>query len=79
MKLFKAKTDTTRDKAAKRLRRVSESEVIDWAESAINAFHFQLDAFRRNQDEAGVQELRTSLSTLQGAVDVLDERTTNQG
>lgn len=79
MSLFKAKTDTTRDKAAKRLRRVSDVEVLDWAESAINAFHFQLDAYRRNPDAVATKELHTSLSTLQGAVDVLDERTMNQG
>lgn len=77
MGLFKARQDTIRDKAAKRLRRVDDVDVVDWAESAINSFHFQLDAFRRSKDAVTTQQLHDSLSTIQGAVDVLEERTTN--
>lgn len=77
MQLFKARQDAIRDKAAKRLRRVDDVDVLDWAETTINAFHFQLDAFRRNKDLVSATELHTYLSTLQGAVDVLEARTTN--
>lgn len=77
MQLFKANKDTIRDKARKRLEKVGTTETLRWAESAIDAFHYQLDAYRRNPEAVAIEELHASLSTLQGAVDALDTRTTN--
>jgi UDP-glucose 6-dehydrogenase len=77
MSFFKPNTDNIRAKAKKRLEKVAVADVLNWSESAIDAFHYQLDAYRRNPEAVAVEELHNSLSTLQGAVDALETRTTN--
>lgn len=66
--------DSVRQRAAKRLRKVSTHEVLTWAETAVNGFHMNLDAYRLRADQAAFEELRKAVSMLRGAVDVLEER-----
>jgi uncharacterized protein YlxW (UPF0749 family) len=66
--------DSVRQRAAKRLRQVSTHEVLTWAETAVNGFHQNLDAYRNRADQAAFEELRKAVSMLRGAVDVLEDR-----
>ena len=67
-------SDPVRDKARNRLNMVETSEVMNWAEQAVNGFHQTLDVLRKGPDDAALQECRQAVSMLAGAVDVLERR-----
>ena len=66
--------DSVRAKAATRLGKVSNLEVLNWSEQAVNGFHRALDAYRTKGDPVALEECRKAVSMLAGAVDVLESR-----
>lgn len=67
-------TDDVREKVAKRVSRLSEGEMLDWADVAGTAIARNLRDFQRSHDEALLHEAREAISALQGVLDTLTER-----
>lgn len=65
-------------RAYERLRTLSEFEVLNWTEQAVNGLHMTLDVLRRPERvvdaPAAVAEARKAVDMLAGAVAVLEER-----
>lgn len=68
------KPDSVREKASSRLKQVGDFEVVNWAEQAVNVCHANLDAYRRTREGAALDEARKAVSSLAGALDVLETR-----
>lgn len=67
-------TDDVREKVAKRVSRLSEGEMLDWADVAGSAIARNLRDFQRSHDEALLFEAREGISALQGVIDTLTDR-----
>lgn len=67
-------TDNVREKAAQRASRLSEGEILDWADVAGTAIARSLRDYQRSHDGALLYEAREAISALQGVLDTLTER-----
>lgn len=80
MSLLKAKptypTDTVREKVAKRVVRLSETELLDWADVAGSGIARVLREYQRSHEPELLTEAREAISALQGVIDTLSERET---
>lgn len=78
MSLLRAKptypTDTVREKVAKRVARLSEAEMIDWADVAGSGIARALRDYHRSHEPELLDEAREAISALQGVIDTLHER-----
>lgn len=78
MSLLKSKptypTDDVREKVAKRVSRLSEVEMLDWADVAGSAIARTLRDYHRSHEPELLQEAREAISALQGVIDTLTER-----
>lgn len=80
MSLLKARptypTDNVREKVAKRVSRLSEAEMLDWADVAGSAVARTLREYQRSHEPELLEEAREAISALQGVIDTLAERGT---
>lgn len=67
-------TDDVREKVAKRVSRLSEGELLDWADVAGSGIARNLRDFQRNHDLSLLIEARDAVSALQGVIDTLADR-----
>jgi len=67
-------SDTIRDKARERLKRLSDADILNWADVAGSGIAKALDDYRRLNDKGSLEEAHRGASQLQGALDVLRER-----
>jgi len=67
-------TDDVREKVARRVARLSEAEMLDWADVAGSAIARTLRDFHRSHEPELLQEAREAISALQGVIDTLAER-----
>jgi hypothetical protein len=67
-------TDSVREKVAKRVSRLSEAEMLDWADIAGSAIARTLRDYHRSHESELLQEAREAISALQGVIDTLTER-----
>lgn len=67
-------TDNVREKVAKRVSRLAESELIDWADVAGSGIARNLRDFQRSHDLSLLTEARDAVSALQGVIDTLADR-----
>lgn len=78
MSLLKARptypTDNVREKAARRVSRLSEGEMLDWADVAGSGIARALREYQRSHEPELLQEAREAISALQGVIDTLTER-----
>lgn len=78
MSLLKSKptypTDNVREKVSKRVARLSEPELLDWADVAGSGIARTLREYQRCHDPELLQEAREAISALQGVIDTLAER-----
>jgi hypothetical protein len=61
-------------KVAKRLKKMSKSEVLDWADEYGNQFAKALLDYRRNYNPLHIEEADYSMSALAACVDELKDR-----
>ena len=66
--------DTYRKTAAARLRRVPTPEVLDWADLAGTGVAKALQDYRKDGQTESLLEARNALSSMCGALDVVEER-----
>lgn len=79
MKIFKGKDERTYDKARSRLRRVSDTQVLDWANTAVWSIQAQLEHYPRHQAPAALRVAREGAITLLAACDeLLDSQALDQ-
>lgn len=80
MSLLKARptypTDNVREKVAKRVARLSEAEILDWADVTGSAIARTLREYQRSHEPELLQEAREAISALQGVIDTLSARET---
>lgn len=78
MSLLKSKptypTDTVREKVSKRVSRLSESEMLDWADIAGSGIARTLRDYQKSHEPHLLDEAREAVSALQGVIDTLAER-----
>lgn len=79
MSLLKARptypTDNVREKVARRVSRLSEGELLDWADVAGSGIARTLRDYHRSHEPELLQEAQEAVSALQGVIDTLTERT----
>lgn len=69
-----APVDPIRAKAAERLSRLGNPDILNWADQAGTGIAKALDDYRRLGDFGSLQEAEDALSALAGVVDVLKRR-----
>lgn len=78
MSLLKARptypTDNVRERVARRVSRLSEGELLDWADVSGSAIARTLRDYQRSHEPELLQEAREAISALQGVIDALTER-----
>jgi hypothetical protein len=67
-------TDNVREKVARRVSRLSEGEMLDWADVVGSGIARTLRDYHRSHDPELLQEARDAVSALQGVIDTLAER-----
>jgi glutathione S-transferase len=67
-------TDPTREKVARRVARLSETELLAWADVTGTAIARSLRDYQLSRDPAPLQEAREAISALQAVIDSLVER-----
>lgn len=67
-------TDKVREKVARRVARLSEGEILDWADVAGSAIARTLRDYQRTHEPELLEEAREAISALQGVIDTLAER-----
>jgi hypothetical protein len=67
-------TDGVRERTAKRVSRLSEAEMLAWADVTGSAIARNLREYQRSHDEVLLIEAREGVSALQGVIDTLVER-----
>lgn len=67
-------TDDVREKVTKRVSRLSEGELLDWADVAGSGIARNLRDFQRSHDLSLLIEARDAVSALQGVIDTLADR-----
>jgi hypothetical protein len=67
-------TDNVREKVAKRVSRLSEGELLDWADVSGTAIARTLRDYQRSHEPELLQEAADAVSALQGVIDTLTER-----
>lgn len=67
-------TDNVREKVTKRVARLSEAELLDWADVAGSAIARTLREYQRSHEPELLQEAREAISALQGVIDTLTQR-----
>jgi len=67
-------TDNVREKVAKRVSRLSEGELLDWADVAGSGIARTLQDYHRGHEPELLQEAQEAVSALQGVIDTLAER-----
>jgi hypothetical protein len=67
-------TDDVREKVAKRVSRLSEGEMLDWADVAGSAIARTLRDYHKSHEPHLLDEAREAVSALQGVIDTLTER-----
>ena len=78
MSLLKARptypTDNVREKVSRRVSRLSEGELLDWADVAGSGIARTLRDYQRSHEPELLQEAQEAVSALQGVIDTLAER-----
>lgn len=78
MSLLKARptypTDNVREKVARRVSRLSEGELLDWADVAGSGIARTLREYQRSHEPELLQDAREAISALQGVIDTLADR-----
>jgi hypothetical protein len=67
-------TDKVREKVARRVARLSEAEMLDWADVAGSGIARTLREYHRSHEPELLTEAREAISALQGVIDTLAER-----
>lgn len=67
-------TDAVRDKAATRVSRIPEDELLDWADVAGSGIARALREYQSRRDPRHLIEAREAVSALQGVIDDLARR-----
>jgi hypothetical protein len=67
-------TDNVREKVSRRVSRLSEAELLDWADVAGSAIARTLRDYQRSHEPELLHEAREAISALQGVIDTLSER-----
>lgn len=67
-------TDAVREKVVKRVSRLSEGEMLDWADVAGSAIARTLREYQRCHEPELLQEAQEAVSALQGVIDTLARR-----
>lgn len=68
------RVDKTRQKAAKRLSRLTVAEVLDWSDQAGSEVAKALNMYRKHGEGTDLRDAAEGISALQGCLDVLLER-----
>ena len=67
-------TDNVREKVSRRVSRLSEGELLDWADVAGSGIARTLRDYQRSHEPELLQEAQEAVSALQGVIDTLAER-----
>lgn len=67
-------TDNVREKVTKRVARLSEAELLDWADVAGSGIARTLREYQRSHEPELLHEAREAISALQGVIDTLTQR-----
>lgn len=67
-------TDNVREKVARRVSRLTEGELLDWADVSGSGIARTLRDYQRSHEPALLEEAREAISALQGVMDTLTER-----
>lgn len=70
-------SDSVREKAKKRVSRVSTPDILNWADNAGSGVAKALDDYRRLGDKGSLDEAQRGISALAGVLDVLVDRHTD--
>ena len=76
MKWRKAESDAVRRKSAARMDRLSEAEILDWADSCGSSAAKSLMDYRKEREDpvVALAEAQRAVSALQGVLDALAAR-----
>jgi hypothetical protein len=67
-------TDNVREKVTKRVSRLSEGELLEWADVAGSGIARTLRDYQRSHESALLEEAQEAISALQGVIDTLVAR-----
>jgi hypothetical protein len=68
--------DQVRERAQKRLSRLTTPDILNWADQAGTGIAKALDDYRRLGDQQSLDEAQNGISAVAGAIDVLSSRHT---